>query len=96
MGWGLSRKARGDGFVRNRLGFGGIRGAHGVGREKEGREERKKRKKKKEEGADSGWCWAGPGPARVGWLGLAGRFSFFFNKLFPFFLFSILKTEIKT
>ena len=60
MGWGLSREARGDGFDRNRLGFGGIRGAHGVGREKEGKG---KREGVRERWAGSEICRAGLGPA---------------------------------
>ena len=74
--WGLSREARGDGFDRNRLGFGGIRGAHGVGREKEGREERKKRTKRKKRGPI--WGGAGLVMGLLGWAGLGWLAGFFF------------------
>ena len=77
--WGLSREARGDGLVRFLLGFGGIRGEHGIGRE------RKERKKERGRGAGRGRRWAGvrdaAGPklglvaGSAGWL---GPFSFFF------------------
>ena len=46
-----------------------------------------------------GRCWAGPGPARVGWLGLAGRFLLFFfltKLLFFLFLSLVLKLRNKT
>ena len=39
-----------------------------------------------------GWSWAG----LLGWLGLARPFSFFFDKLFPFFFSLFLKLKIKT
>ena len=80
---GLSRWCRGNESVPISLGFRGVHFGHGRTR---GREKRKKERGRE---AGSGWCWAGPGPARVGWLGLAGRFLFFFlqQKIFPFFFF---------
>ena len=51
--WGLSRGARGGGLIRFLLGFGGIRGEHGIGRE------RKERKKERGRGAGRGRRWAG-------------------------------------
>ena len=96
MGWGLSREARSDGFGRIRLGFGGIRGAHGVGREKRERIGRE-RKRERERGPARG-SWAGPGPARCArargckWAGSGWwPVPLFFNKAFSFFFSLVLK-----
>ena len=58
----------------------------GVGRKRKEGEERER--------PGAGGRWAGLGPAR--WLARAGWPLFFFDKTFPFFLFSVLKTGNKT